>query len=58
MKTVLNYITTQGIRFSIIITNDEITFKDEFNKTLVWNNTEYNASLVDAMVKELTTREL
>ena len=52
------YITTQGIRFDIVTTNSEITYLDENNETLTWDNTISNAELVNVMVHELTTKEL
>lgn len=47
------YTTTQGIKFEIIESDDEIKFLDENNETITWHNTEFNLQLVYAMVKEL-----
>ena len=52
------YTTTQGIKFDIITTKDEIIYKDEKGESLTWNNTVYNINLVDDMIIELTDKEL
>lgn len=47
------YVTKKGIEFDIIETNDEIIFIDEHGDSLVWDNTDINRVLVDAMVREV-----
>ncbi len=47
-------VTKSGISFDIITTDEEIIMLDEHGKSLTWDNTEENASLVDAMVLEVT----
>ncbi len=54
----MQYITTQGIRFDVITTNDEIIFIDERGDSLTWDNTLENQVLVDNMVYELENRVL
>ena len=48
------YITTQGIKFEIITTKEEIIFKDAIGDTLTWVNNDLNALLVEEMVAHIT----
>ena len=52
------YKTTQGIKFEIINTDDEIIFLDENFETLTWENNDKNALLVESMVEELGTKRV
>lgn len=45
------YTTTQGVKFEIITTDDEIMFLDEAGDSLTWDNNDKNMKLVDDMVK-------
>lgn len=53
-QRILMYVTTQGVKFEIIIANNEIMFKDEVGGTLSWYDNDYNRLLVRDMVHSIT----
>jgi hypothetical protein len=48
------YVTTKGVKFEIITTNDEIMFLDEAGDSLTWDNNDDNMKLVDDMIKSIS----
>lgn len=47
-------IKTNGIKFDVITTDNEILFMDENGGSLTWELNDINLVLVDAMIKEIT----
>jgi len=54
----MQYVTTQGISFDIITTDEEIIFLDERGESLTWDNNEDNTVLVERMVYSITNIKL
>ena len=52
----MQYVTTQGISFDIITTDEEIIFLDEYGDSLTWDRTDVNQGLVSVMVTELINK--
>lgn len=47
-------IKSNGIKFNIIVTINEIMYSDSNGGTLTWIRNDYNQVLVNNMIKELT----